>query len=192
MSKKKMTKRQRRRIRQRNRRILLFVTGLLLVGAIFFGILMLFGNKDKANSDKKSSDTGNSQSEELQQTEAEQIPTETPTPTPTPEPLPVVDLSTINSKSAILVRLSDMEVAAEKEADTRIYPASMTKIMTAVVGLENLSSLDDFITIDQATYDRLFTEGASLAGFAPGDQVKALDILYGVIDPRIRVSKEGS
>ena len=54
MSKKKMTKRQRRRIRQRNRRILLFVTGLLLVGAIFFGILMLFGNKDKANSDKKS------------------------------------------------------------------------------------------------------------------------------------------
>lgn len=183
MSKKKMTKRQRRRIRQRNRRILLFVTGLLLVGAIFFGILMLFGNKDKANSDNKSSDTGKSQSEELQQTEAEQIPTETPTPTPTPEPLPSVDLSTIDSKSAILVRLSDMEVAAEKEADTRIYPASMTKIMTAVVGLENLSSLDDFITIDQATYDRLFTEGASLAGFAPGDQVKALDILYGVMLP---------
>lgn len=176
-----MTKRQRRRIRQRNRRILLFVIGLLLVGAIFFGILMLFGNKDKANADKNPSDTGKSQSEELQQEES--IPTETPTPTPTSEPLPTVDLSSINSKSAILVRLSDMEVAAEKEADTRIYPASMTKIMTAVVGLENLSGMDEVITIDRETYDRLFTEGASLAGFAPGDQVKALDILYGVMLP---------
>ena len=176
-----MTKRQRRRIRQRNRRILLFVIGLLLVGAIFFGILMLFGNKDKANTDKNPSNTGESQSEELQQEET--IPTETPTPTPTPEPLPTVDLSSINSKSAILVRLSDMEVAAEKEADTRIYPASMTKIMTAVVGLENLSGMDEVITIDRETYDRLFTEGASLAGFAPGDQVKALDILYGVMLP---------
>lgn len=181
MSKKQMTKKQRRRIRQRNRRIILFVTGLLVVGAIWLGILLLFGNKEKADSDAGSSVAEESQREELLKAEEELTPTAVPTPTP--EPLPSVDLSAIDSKSAILVRLSDMGVVAEKEADTRIYPASMTKIMTAVIGLENLTNLDDTITIDQATYDRLYVEGASLAGFAPGDQVKAIDILYGVMLP---------
>ena len=33
------------------------------------------------------------------------------------------------------------------------------------------------------TYDRLYTEGASLAGFGAGDEVKAIDILYGVMLP---------
>ena len=181
MSKKQMTKKQRRRIRQRNRRIILFITGLLVVGVIWLGILLLFGNKEKADSDAESSVAEDSQSEELLKAEEELTPTAVPTPTP--EPLPSVDLSAIDSKSAILVRLSDMGVVAEKEADTRIYPASMTKIMTAVSGIENLTTLDDTITIDQATYDRLYVEGASLAGFAPGDQVKALDILYGVMLP---------
>ena len=65
----------------------------------------------------------------------------------------------------------------------QIYPASMTKIMTAVVGLENLSDQNETITIDRDTYDRLYTEGASLAGFGVGDEVKAIDILYGVMLP---------
>ena len=59
----------------------------------------------------------------------------------------------------------------------------MTKIMTAVVGLENLSDQNETITIDRDTYDRLYTEGASLAGFGAGDEVKAIDILYGVMLP---------
>lgn len=55
--------------------------------------------------------------------------------------------------------------------------------MTAVVGLENLSDQNETITIDRDTYDRLYTEGASLAGFGAGDEVKAIDILYGVMLP---------
>ena len=74
-------------------------------------------------------------------------------------------------------------MVAEKDADAKIYPASMTKIMTAVVGLENLSDQNETITIDRDTYDRLYTEGASLAGFGAGDEVKAIDILYGVMLP---------
>lgn len=182
MSKKQMTKKQRRRIRQRNRRIALFVIGFIIIGAIWFGVLLFFGNK---KDDKQGTDPAlNSGEDAGQESPAETVEaTPTPTPTPTPEPLPSVELSTIDSKSAILVRLSDMAVVAEKDADTKIYPASMTKIMTAVIGLENLTDMEQTIGISQATYDRLYTEGASLAGFTPGDQVKALDILYGVMLP---------
>lgn len=179
MSEKRLTKKQMRRRRQRNRRILMFLVGFLIVGAVFSGVLF-FLNKNQEKSKKEN----DKQTEaEGQETEVTPTVTATPTPTPTPEPLPVVDLSAIDSKSAILMRLGDGQVVVEKEADTRIYPASMTKIMTAIIGLENLSDLNQLITIDRETYDQLYLEGASMAGFAPGDQVKAIDILYGVMLP---------
>lgn len=183
MGKKQMTKKQRRRIRQRNRRIVMFLIGFLIIGVIWFGILLFLGNRE--NEKEQSADGVNgqqSQEEDLSEAE-EPTPEPTESPTPTPEPLPTVDLSSIYSNAAILVRLSDMQVIAEKEADTRIYPASMTKIMTAIVGLENLSDLEQTISISREMYDRLYVEGASLAGFAPGDQVKAIDLLYGVMLP---------
>lgn len=178
MSEKRMTKRELKRRRQRNRRILLFIFGLLLVGVIFSGVLF-FLNRSQNKKDQKDG----KQTEVEGEPSSEATPTPEDTPTPTPEPLPSVDLSTIDSKSAILIRLTDGQVIAEKEADTRIYPASMTKIMTAIVGLENISDLNQLITIDRETYDRLYLEGASMAGFVPGDQVKAIDILYGVMLP---------
>lgn len=183
MGKKNMTKKQRRRIRQRNRRIATFIIGFLVVGAIWFGVLLFLGNKEKQEKLSPDDVTAQQNGDENLSSAEEPTPEPTEIPTPTPEPLPSVDLSSIDSKSAILVRLSDMEVIAEKEADTRIYPASMTKIMTAVIGLENLSDMEQTISISREMYDRLYTEGASLAGFVPGDQVKAIDILYGVMLP---------
>ena len=179
MSEKKLTKRQLRRRRERNRRIVMFLVGFLLVGLIFSGILFLL-NKKQGKEKPEEKENGKRTEEQVQDTVKN---TPTPTPTATPEPAPTVDLSGIDSKAAILVRLLDGQVVAEKEADTRIYPASMTKIMTAIIGLENISDLNQMITIDRSMYDRLYLEGASMAGFAPGDQVKAIDILYGVMLP---------
>ena len=179
MSEKKLTKRQLRRRRERNRRIVMFLVGFLLVGLIFSGILFLL-NKKQGKEKPEEKENGKRTEEQVQDTVKN---TPTPTPTATPEPAPTVDLRGIDSKAAILVRLLDGQVVAEKEADTRIYPASMTKIMTAIIGLENISDLNQMITIDRSMYDRLYLEGASMAGFAPGDQVKAIDILYGVMLP---------
>ncbi|MBS5141874.1 MAG: D-alanyl-D-alanine carboxypeptidase [Firmicutes bacterium] len=179
MSEKKLTKRQLRRRRERNRRIVMFLVGFLLVGLIFSGILFLL-NKKQGKEKPEEKENGKRTEEQVQDTVKNTL---TPTPTATPEPAPTVDLRGIDSKAAILVRLLDGQVVAEKEADTRIYPASMTKIMTAIIGLENISDLNQMITIDRSMYDRLYLEGASMAGFAPGDQVKAIDILYGVMLP---------
>lgn len=173
MSQRKRLSKAARRRRQRNRRVALFVIGLLAVGAIWFGIL-LFLNGKKEDSGQKSAT--------VQQEEKTEV-TPTPTATPTPEPLPSVDLSGINSQAAILVRLSDGQTVAEKEADTQIYPASMTKMMTALVAIENISDLNQTITLSQELFAPLYEEGASMAGFAPGDEVSALDLLYGVVLP---------
>ena len=175
MAKKRMTKKERMRQRRRRQRMM-FGGGLLLVAVVFTVILLLLGSKGCGTSKAEGDEV-----EAVPSAEATEAPTAEPTPTP--EPVPSVDISDINSRSGILVRLSDGKVVAEKDADAKIYPASMTKIMTAVVGLENLSDQNETITIDRDTYDRLYTEGASLAGFGAGDEVKAIDILYGVMLP---------
>ena len=154
----------------------MFGGGLLLVAVVFTAILLLLSSKGCGPSKAEDGEV-----EAVPSAEATEEPTAEPTPTA--EPVPSVDISDINSQSGILVRLSDGEVVAEKDADAKIYPASMTKIMTAIVGLENLSDLNETITIDRDMYDRLYTEGASLAGFGAGDEVKAIDILYGVMLP---------
>ena len=175
MAKKRMTKKERMSQRRRRQRMM-FGGGLLLVAVVFTVILLLLGSKGCGISKAEGDEV-----EAVPSAEATEAPTVEPTPTP--EPVPSVDISDINSRSGILVRLSDGKVVAEKDADAKIYPASMTKIMTAVVGLENLSDQNETITIDRDTYDRLYTEGASLAGFGAGDEVKAIDILYGVMLP---------
>ena len=75
------------------------------------------------------------------------------------------------------------EVLASKEADTEMAPASMTKIMTIVVAVEQASSLDERVTItDDMVYGPL-EEDASMAGFLPGDSVSVKDLLYGAALP---------
>lgn len=177
MSQRKRLSKAARRRRQRNRRIAMFIVGLLIVGAVWFGIL-LFLNGRKEDSAREPITSG-----QENEPEATGTPVPTETPTPTPEPLPAVDMSGINSRSGILVRLSDGQTVAEKDADVQIYPASMTKMMTAIVAIENLSDLNQTITLSQELFAPLYEEGASMAGFAPGDQVTAMDLLYGVILP---------
>ena len=47
----------------------------------------------------------------------------------------------IRSDNVILIDLDTYESIAEKSADTVIYPASMTKVMSILVACENLKSL---------------------------------------------------
>lgn len=89
----------------------------------------------------------------------------------------------LNSPNAILVRLSDGSVLMEKNSDDKIYPASLTKMMTAIVAIENLHSLDEHITMPSSMFNALYKADASMAGFLPGEKVKAEDLLYGILLP---------
>lgn len=67
--------------------------------------------------------------------------------------------------------------------DERIYPASMTKIMTALLTIENLPDLNETITVPEDIFEELTAQDASVAGFNPYEQPTVRDLLYGVLLP---------
>lgn len=78
-----------------------------------------------------------------------------------------VTLDGLNSPHAILLRADSGEVLAEKDADSTIYPASMTKMMTALLAIEANPDLDTPVTLPEEIFPALQAQNASLAGF-PG------------------------
>ena len=58
----------------------------------------------------------------------------------------------ITAKSAILVEVSTGHIIYEKNSTKRMYPASTTKIMTAIVVLENCK-LDDIVTVNASALE---------------------------------------
>ncbi len=87
------------------------------------------------------------------------------------------------SRNAILVRLDDEKVLLEKKSEERIYPASLTKIMTVLVAVEEIDDLGDCIELPEDIFPELYASNASLAGFEPGEEVSAKDLLYGSLLP---------
>lgn len=94
--------------------------------------------------------------------------------------------SGIVSQYAVLVDLDQGTVIAGKNATTRMNPASMTKILTLLVAVENLdqSKLDsDTVKIDSSTIDYVYSKGMSAVGWEEGDTPTIRDCLYGTILP---------
>ncbi|MCD7835079.1 MAG: D-alanyl-D-alanine carboxypeptidase [Lachnospiraceae bacterium] len=87
------------------------------------------------------------------------------------------ELDIEDAEAAVLFDLNNKEVIYSKNAHERLYPASITKIMTALVALEN-ASLDQTLV---ATDSVIITEsGAQLCGLKSGDTMtmdQALHVL---------------
>lgn len=87
----------------------------------------------------------------------------------------------IESNNVILYNLDNDEILYEKNSDELTKIASLTKIMTALVAIENIDDLDEEVIL---TYDMFYNlDGASKAGFSIGDIVTYRDLLYGVLLP---------
>ena len=76
------------------------------------------------------------------------------------------------------------KILYEKDADTKIYPASLTKIMTSIVAFDLLkkgeTSLDEMITVSEKAW-RLSQSGYSSMFIMLNDQVSVEDLLKGII-----------
>ena len=94
-----------------------------------------------------------------------------------------VSLEGLISPEAVLMDADSGEVLAAKNADASIYPASMTKVMTALLVLEANPDLDTPVTLPEDIFPELRAEGASMAGFLPGETATARDLLYGALLP---------
>lgn len=85
------------------------------------------------------------------------------------------------SEHAILIDLGTGDIIAEKDADSRISPASMTKIMTVLVAAETVGDPDDTFSMTQDITDFSYTNDCSNVGFSVGEQVPIDDLYYGTI-----------
>lgn len=90
----------------------------------------------------------------------------------------------INAKGYFLVDFTTGKVIAEGEADTKLAPASLTKIMTSyVIGLEVESgniSLDDQVTISERAWAKNFPDSSKMF-IEVGKQVSVEDLNRGII-----------
>lgn len=94
---------------------------------------------------------------------------------------PLLD-STV-SDAAIVLDRDTGQILDEKNAEEKIYPASMTKMMTAILAIENLPDLNQKITITSEMLAGLLEANASTAGFQVGDTPTVQDLLYGIALP---------
>ena len=90
----------------------------------------------------------------------------------------------IKAKSAILQDFHSGEILYEKNADSRIFPASMTKIMTSIITFELLQkgdlSLDDKFFVSENAW-RWSQSGYSSMFIMVNDQVTVENLLRGII-----------
>ena len=90
----------------------------------------------------------------------------------------------VKARTAILQDYLSGEILYEKDADKSIYPASMTKIMTAIVAFELIRSgdldLNEKFTISENAW-RLSSAGYSSMFIMIGDEVSVENLLRGII-----------
>ena len=83
---------------------------------------------------------------------------------------------TINSRAAIVYERSSGKILYGKEENEKRKMASTTKIMTAIVVLEN-TNLDDIVTISS----KAAGTGGSRLGLHKDDKISIQDLLYGLL-----------
>lgn len=80
-----------------------------------------------------------------------------------------------------MLNRQDKSIEYEENHEKKAYPASLTKIMTAIVALEHIENLSELAPIDIETYRIMVDRNSSMAGFYGNEQVTYRDLLYGTI-----------
>ena len=82
----------------------------------------------------------------------------------------------IAANAAMLIERNSGQTIFEMNADAKIYPASLTKIMTALLVLENCR-LTDRVVVSETAYSDIDSNGSS-ADLKPGEELSVEQLLY--------------
>ncbi len=83
----------------------------------------------------------------------------------------------LSGEGAILIDMDTAEILYEKNPHSQFFPASTTKIMTAILAIEN-GNMEDIVTIDQEVVD--LTDGSHIA-LEPGEQLSLEHLLNALL-----------
>lgn len=89
---------------------------------------------------------------------------------------------TLSSEAALMYNLDKDVVVYTKNADKKMYPASLTKIMTAMIVLDNVEDLENTsFEAPLVVFDELYGQNASAVGLSRGEIVTVKDLLYSLM-----------
>lgn len=80
------------------------------------------------------------------------------------------------AKGAFLYEMTTGTVIYAKNPDAKLYPASLTKVMTALIALER-ADLDEMVTVSVTAVADMDPE-ATLANLVPGEEMSMENLLY--------------
>ncbi|MCL2857108.1 MAG: D-alanyl-D-alanine carboxypeptidase [Oscillospiraceae bacterium] len=93
----------------------------------------------------------------------------------------------IHSQAVYLFSLDEQIVVYQRNADIPLYPASLVKIMTAILAIENTPDLRTLVTYPRYVQDYLFeyqrrySVNVSLAGMRAGEQLPMSSLLHAIM-----------
>ncbi len=85
----------------------------------------------------------------------------------------------VTARNVVLVNTNTGATAYSLNPDEKIYPASVTKLMTLIVALEHIDDMEAIVTVDESCYDDLVV-GSSNMALKDGEQLRVIDLLYGI------------
>lgn len=85
----------------------------------------------------------------------------------------------ISAESAVVMDVQSGTILYEKNMDKKQYPASITKVMTALLAIEN-SSLSETVTYSREAVTNLEINASNM-NIKPGEKISMKDSLYGIL-----------
>ncbi len=85
----------------------------------------------------------------------------------------------LQAKGAVLIELNSNSMVYQQDIDRQLYPASLTKIMTAMLALE-YGDLDAVLTVSRSAMEGLSIYG-STAGLLVGEEITLREVLYCIL-----------
>ena len=86
----------------------------------------------------------------------------------------------IGAQAAIIMEANTGAILYEKNIHDQLYPASVTKILTALIAIENCP-LDDIVTYSNEAVASIDWQTDSNIGIKPGEQITMEQSLYGLL-----------
>lgn len=82
----------------------------------------------------------------------------------------------VNSKASVLIDATDGHEIYGENADTKQYPASITKLMTALLAVEKIPDLGEVVTANKSAFEGL-SDAGSTVGIKPGESMSVDNLL---------------
>lgn len=92
-------------------------------------------------------------------------------------PLATNDKLLKTAKAALLYERNTGTILYALNPDTKMYPASLTKVMTCMVALENISDMNEIITVTESAIADVDPEGTT-AGLKVGEEMSVENLFY--------------